>query len=198
MVIHCPYEETDTLHLPQVIKDNAKKYLIGRVGSGFYGKLNYYSSQIVDFEKYKKIKKQKGWISKTSDRRVKYAIQYYLIVQDSMRYYLSVVLDKDGNIISNDQLPNYKSNEQFDKIKSVCDTKLIAEQDTVFPGALLNISLEYLDSSNTFVWRVEKPPVEGIIPRKTIHRFVLINAVNGQIVKRETETWTSVCGGNSF
>lgn len=198
MVIHCPYEETDTLHLPQIIKDNAKTYLIERVGIDFYTKLNYYSSQIVDFKKYKEIKKQKGWIRKRSDRRVKYAIQYYFIVQDSMRYYLLVVLDKDGNIISSDQLPNYKSNGQFDKIISVCDTKLIAEQDTLFSGKLLNISLEYLDSENTFVWRVEKTSVEGTKPRETIHRFILINAVRGEIIKRETETWTSVCEGNSF
>lgn len=198
MVSACPYEETDTLHLPQTIKDNAKKYLLERVGIDFYRKLNYYSSQIVDFKKYKEIKKQKGWISKRSDRRVKYAIQYYFIVQDSMRYYLSVVFDKDGNIISSDQFPNYKSNEQFDKTISVCDTKFIAEQDTIFPGRLLNVSLEYFDNANTFVWRVEKPPVAGTKPRETIHRFILINAVSGQIIKRETETWTSVCEGNSF
>ncbi len=198
MVIHCPYEETDTLHLPQTIKDNAKKYLIERVGNEFYNKLNYYSSQVVDFKKYKEVKKQKGWISKTGDRRVKYAIQYYFIVQDSMRYYISVVFDKEGNIISKDQLPNYKSNVQLDKIISVCDTKLIAEQDTIFPGRLLNISLEYLDSENSFVWRVEKPSVVGAKPRESIHRFILINVVSGQIIKRETESWTSVCGGNSF
>ncbi len=197
MVVNCPYEETDTLHLPQTIKDNAKKYLLERVGIEFYKKLNYYSCQVVDFKKYKEIKKQKGWISKTSDRRVKYAIQYYFIVQDSIRYYLSVVLDKDGNIISSDQLPNYKSG-RFDKIISVCNTKLIAEKDTIFPGRLLNISLDYLDSENTFVWRVEKPSVVGTKLRETIHRFILINAVSGQIIKRETETWTSVCEGNSF
>lgn len=198
MVVQCPYEETDTLHLPRTIKDNAENYLVGRIGIEFYNKLNYYSSQIVDFKKYKEIKKQKRWISKKGDRRVKYAIQYYFVVQDSMRYYLSVVFDKDGNIISSDQLPNHKSNGQFDRIISVCDTKFIAEQDTIFPGRLLNISLEYLDSENTFVWRVEKPSVAGTKPRETIHRFILINAVNGQIVNRETETWTSVCEGNSF
>ena len=198
MITHCPYEETDSSHLPQNIKDNAKKYLIERVGNEFYNTINYYSSQVVNFKKYKEIKKQKGWLSKRSNKRVKYAIQYYFKVQDSMRYYISVVFDKDGIIISNDQLPNYKSNVQFDKIKSVCDTKLIAELDTVFPGRLLNISLEYLDSANTFVWRVEKPSVLGTKPRESIHRFILLNAVSGQIVKRETETWNSVCEGNSF
>ncbi|MHB8401469.1 MAG: hypothetical protein ACYDCN_05595 [Bacteroidia bacterium] len=198
MVVHCPYEETDTLHLPQTIKDNAKKYLIERIGNEFYNKLNYYACQVVDFKKYKEIKKQKGWISKASDRRVKYAIQYYFIIQDSMRYYLSVVFDKDGNIISSDQLPNYKNNGQFDKIIGVCDTKLIAEQDTMFSGRLLNISLEYLANANTFVWRVEKPSIAGTKRREEIHRFILINAVSGQIVKRETESWTSVCEGNSF
>ncbi len=198
MVTHCPYEETDTSHLPQLIMANAKDYLINRIGNKFYKKLNYYSSQVIDFKKYKEIKKQKGWISKTSDRRVKYAVQYYFTVQDNMRYYISVVFDKDGNIISNDQLPNHTSNEQFDKIISVCEMKLIAEQDTIFTGKLLNISLEYLNSVNSFVWRVEKPWIEGTKPREEIHRFLLINAVSGQIIKRENETWTSVCTGSSF
>ncbi len=198
IIANCPYEETDTLHLPQTIKDNARKYLTGRIGSAFYSKLNYYSCQVVDFTKYREIKKQKGWIRKTSDRRVKYAIQYYFTIQDSMRYYLSIVFDKDGNIISKNQLPDFKSNSRFDKIMSICDTKVIAEQDTVFTGKLQNISLEYLDSANTFIWRVEKPSVAGTKPMERIGRFILINAVNGEIIKRETESWVSVCSGSSF
>lgn len=198
LVIHCPYEETDTLHLPQKIRENVKKYLIDRIGNEFYIKLNYYSCQVINLKKYKKKRKQKGWVSTSYDKRVKYAIQYYFIVQDSMRYYISIVFDKDGNIISNDQLPNYKNNLEFNNVISVCETKLIAEQDTVYPGKLLNISLEYLDNENTFVWRIEKPSIAGLKPRESIHRFILINAVNGQIIKRETETWTSGCGGYSF
>ena len=198
MVVHCPYEETDTLHLPQAIRDNARKYLVERAGNEFYIKLNYYSCQVVDFKKYKQIKKQKGWISNTSDRRVKYAVQYYFPVQDNMRYYISLVFDKEGKIISDHQLPDHKSNSGFDKLISVCETKLIAEQDTVFAGRVLGISLEYSNSANAFVWRAEKPSVPGKQPKESIHRFILINAVSGQITDRETETWTSVCGGSSF
>jgi len=193
MIVYCPYAENDSTKIPKTILDTAKKYLTNRIGETFYEKLNYYGCQIIDT----KIKQKRDW-KKLCDKRVKYGIQYYFVVQDSMKYYLSIVFDKSGNIISKDQLPNFKSNDQFDKIISVCDTKLIAEQDTVFPGRLLGISLEYSASANTFVWRVEKPSVLGAKPRENIHRFILINAVNGQIVKRETESWTSVCQGNSF
>lgn len=198
MIVNCPYEETDTLHLPKTIRDKSKKYLIERIGKEFYNKLNYYSSQIIDFNKYLEIKKQKGWISSTSDKRIKYAIQYYFSVQEGMRYYISVVFDKNGNIISKQQLPDHKKNEQFDKIISVCDAKLIAEQDSIFPGILLNISLEYLASANTFVWKVKKPSIPGIKPEETIYRYILINAVSGQIIKRESETWTMLCNYSSF
>jgi hypothetical protein len=198
MVMYCPYEEVDTVNLPVKIKENVKKYLVERIGNDFYNELNFYSSQVIDFKKYKKIKKEKGWISKKSDRRIKYSIQYYFNVQDNMRYYITTVLDEEGNIISKDQLPNYKINGEFDKIISICRAKLIAEQDVIFPGKLLNISLEYIDNENSFVWRIENPSIEGEKSDEIIHRFILINAVNGQTIKRETEVGRSVCNGVSF
>jgi hypothetical protein len=199
MVVYCPYEEIDTVKLPQSIKDNAKKYLTERVGTEFYSKLNYYSSQVIGFKRFKEIKKGKGWISDSMcDRRVKYSIQYYFTVQDSMRYYVSLVFDKKGNVISEDQLPDYRTNRQFGKIMSVCEAKLIAEQDPVFPGELQNISLEYSEDANTFVWRAEKPAVAGTQPRQTVRRFTEINAVNGKLIGWETQTCISGCGGDSF
>lgn len=193
MVIHCPYQETDTTKLPQVVLENARKYLTKRVGQQFYQQLNYYACQIVDLSKFDEIKKQKGWIDEKADKSVKYAIQYFFIVQDSMRYYLTLAFYKSGNIISKDQLPNISSNKQFDKIISVCNAKQFAEQDKKFKGELQNISLEFFDKANVFVWRIEMPSVKGKKKRENIHRFLLLNANNGQLVKRETETWISVC-----
>lgn len=192
VLFDCDYQETDLLHLPQKIKDNAKTYLIERVGKEFYNKLNYYSSQVVDLEEHNEITKEKRWKRKARDKSAKYVIQYYFTIQDSLRYYISVVFNSNGNIISKDQLPNHNRNIKFNKIISVCQIKLIAEQDTVFPGNILNVSLEYSDIVNSFVWRIEKPSVAGPKPGENIHRFILLNAVSGRMVKRETETWTSI------
>lgn len=198
MVIHCPYVETDTTKLPQFVLVNARNYLINRIGQNFYQQLNYYSCQIVDFQRFDEIKKLKGWIDEKSDKRVKYAIQYFFIVQDSMRYYLTLAFDSSGSIISKDQLPNIVLNKQFDKIISVCNSKRLAEQDKKFGGNLQNISLEYSANVNAFVWRIEMPPVKGKKSRENIHRFIVLNANNGKLVKRETESWISVCTGSSF
>jgi len=198
MVMYCPYEETDTTKLPQIVLDNAKQYLTARVGQNFFHVLNYYECQIVNFKKFAKIKKQKGWVSEKSDKRVKYAIQYYFIIQDSLRYYLTIVFDKDGKIISKDQLPSVSKNKQFDKILNVCDAKAIAEQDKVFTGELQNISLEYLGSANTFVWRIEKPAVKEGKKRQRVRRFLLVNANSGKVIKRETEIWTIACELQAF
>src|SRR5690242_15843253 len=59
MVLHCPYEETDTSKLPRIVLDDARIYLTARVGQAFYQQLNYYQCQMVDFTKFDEIKKKK-------------------------------------------------------------------------------------------------------------------------------------------
>ncbi|HYV92891.1 MAG TPA: hypothetical protein VE978_13930 [Chitinophagales bacterium] len=201
MVEHCPYEETDTTKLPSVVRDNARRYLTTRVGQQFYLKLNYYQCQIVDFQRFDEIKQEKGWIDENlSDKRVKYAIQYYFVIQDSLRYYLSLVFDKDGRIISKDQLPSVRKNKRFNEIISVCDANKIAEHGKAFNAEYESTSLEYMDRRNCFVWRieVEEAPVPRGKPNKIIHRILLLNANNGKVMKREKETWISVGHNDHF
>lgn len=195
-VIHFPYLEIDSTKLPQTIHDSARNYLINRLGASFCKKIYFYASQDVDNKA--KIYKFNGFPNPKLDKRTKYAIQYFFIIQDSMRYYFTLVFDKNGRVISKAQIPNYKKNNQFDKIISICDAKIISEQDKLFLGELKNISLEYYDLINSFVWRVEKPFVKGKKPREEIHRFIILNANTGQVIKRETESWMSACEGNLF
>ncbi|MDQ3109369.1 MAG: PepSY domain-containing protein [Bacteroidota bacterium] len=192
MVSNCPYEETDTTKLPQLILDNSKKYLLDRVGASFYSRLQYYSCQVIDFKKYDEIKKTRPWIDKKSaDKRVKYAIQYFFIVQDSMRYYLSLVFDKDGKVISDHFLPDKKTNENFAQLINSCSAIQIAEADSVFKGQAEEISLEYLPEENAFVWVVQKP-VE-YRDRTNIHPGIVINANTGKLVKRQTRKSVTAC-----
>ncbi len=194
MVFNCPYRDTDTTKLPKIINETAKKYLINQIGDTFYPQLKYYSCQVVDFNKFEEIKKEKPWIYKGSDKRVKYAIQYYFVTVDSLKYYLTLVFDKNGKIISKEQLPSYKNNKQFEPKVNVCNAIKIAEQDTIFKGESQKITFEYSESANLFVWRVQKPSVMGQKPNETIIRFVLINANSGQVVNRETISRIKVGG----
>jgi hypothetical protein len=196
-VSDCPYIETDTNHLPKMILDNARKYLVDRVGGAFSKRLNYYSCQIVDFSKFDSIVIKKPWISKDADKRIKYAIQYYFVVQDSMRYYILIVFDKDGHIISNDELPSVKQNAQFDKILDVCEAVKVAEQDKVFSGEVETISLEFDKKENCFVWSIQKPEVRKG-KHKVIERYMYLNANTGKLIRRRTETGTIVCEMESF
>ncbi len=197
MVSRCPYTETDTTKIPTSILEINRKYLSERVGAEFYSKLHYYSCQVIDFSKYREIKKSKPWIDKkNADKRAKYAIQYYFLVQDSMRYYLSVVYDKNGKLISEHFLPEKQTNQSFDKIIDVCTAVKITEADSVFIGEATSISLEYMPSENAFVWIIRKPDVdEG---NNSFHRYIILNAVTGKLVKRKTEKYIIVCRLPSF
>ena len=113
-----------------------------------------------------------------------------------MKYYFTIVFDKNENIISPNQLPNIKKNENFNKILEVCDVKIIAEKDKIFPGEIQGISLEYLNKKNTFVWRIRMPDVKGKKPMEEVRRFLLIDSYTGKIIKRETEIWYEGCLGN--
>ncbi|MFZ4725322.1 MAG: hypothetical protein ACOYMD_07710 [Paludibacter sp.] len=195
-VIHFPYIEIDSTKLPKTIHESARNYLFNRLGVSFYTKVYYYSSQDVNYKS--KIYKFNGFPNPKLDMRTKYAIQYFFTIQDCMRYYFTIVFDKNGRVISKAQIPNFKKNIQFDKIISICDAKIISEQDKLFLGEIKNISLEYYDLINSFIWRVEKPSVKGKKPREEIHRFIILNANTGRVIKRETESWISACEGNLF
>jgi hypothetical protein len=128
---------------------------------------------------------------------VKYGIQYFFLVQDSMRYYLSLVFDKDGQLLSEDFLPDQKTNGNFAQLIDACSAIQIADADSVFKGESECISLEYLPGENTFAWIVEKPSVykeRGAI----IERFIILNATTGKLIRRKTTKGLLVCALQSF
>src|ERR1022692_1645774 len=134
MILYCPYDEADTSKLPKIILDNCKKYLISRVGESFYRRLYYNSCQIINFEDYNRIHLEKPYISGDDcDKKIKYSIMYYFKITDTLRYYLTLVFDKNGKIISKDQLPNVNKNKSFSNMIDICEAVKIAKQDSLFP-----------------------------------------------------------------
>lgn len=192
MIVHTPYTEADTNEIPKEIRVKNKNYLLERVGENFKCKLNYYSCQIIDFKNYKNIKSERGFTRKDlSDKRAKYAFQYYFEVQDSMRYYLSIVYDKEGNVISDHQLPKVQKNGSFDSIITVCQAKQIAEDNKKYQGKLEGISLEYSSKHNSFVWEVKKTRI--VKGKDVTIPFVLVCAQTGRVIGHRIELGRIVC-----
>lgn len=192
MVIHTPYQKVDTIAVPKEIREKNRKYLYERVGETFYDKLQYYGCQIIDLKKYKQIKKERGFTSKKlTDKRVKYAFQYYFVIQDSMRYYLSTVYDKDGNLISEHQLPAISRNDSLDNIIDVCQAKQVAETDENYKGKLEGIALQFSAEYNSFVWEIEKPAIRK--GKEITTPFIIVHAQTGKIIGHRTEKGIVVC-----
>ena len=185
MVIHCPYTEIDSASIPGNILHVATKYLLSRVGNQFYNTLHFYSAQVIYFKKFKEIEKRQPWIRRSADKRVKYAVQYFFYVQDSMRYFLSLVFDKNAHIISNDQLPDIKNDKQAGKIISACKALHIAASDTLFAGESETIFLSYSNSIHAFVWQIKRIDWHSTQSHGLITRVESIHANTGVIIKRE-------------
>jgi len=197
IVLDYNYKELDSTKLPHDIREKAREYLLKRVGIKLYSRLIYYSCQEVNNEEVN----ERRQMRKTSKKRIKYAIQYYFIVQDSMKYYLTIAFTEDGKIISKDQLPNINSNKQLDKIIKICEAKVIAEKDTItiMKGNAENFSLEYDPKINSFVWKVEKSILSARGQRSyRFSRTLYINAHNGIIVRKELTEWQNVCNHSDF
>ena len=197
MVIHSPYEEVDTSAIPKKIMENSSEYLYYRAGPEFYGQLVFYCAQVVDFKKYKQIKKERPFVDeKLADKRVKYCLQYYFNLQ-GLKYYFTLVYDEDGFRLSDNFVPERATNRIFDRTIDICLATYIAETDTVFPGPIKSMRLEYLPSKNTFAWiaRKETVPKGETTP---VTRFLIIDANRGQILNRQEVKGTGPCKLSGF
>jgi hypothetical protein len=193
-VLYAPYEEMDTTRIPSFILDSARIYLLKRVGNSFYNKLTYYKSQYIDTS----LNEAKRCNAKNYDSRMKYAIQYYFMVQDNMRYYLTLIFDEKGTVISKNQLPDSKTNKQFNEILPVCEVNKRVADDHFFKGELKHIRLDYSNEKNTFVWNVQKPSVKGRKSHESVQRYIIVNATTGKVITRQNKTVRIVCSLPEF
>jgi signal recognition particle subunit SEC65 len=184
-----PYKETDTLHLPPQVMDSARAYLYKRLGNSFYKRLNYYQCQVIDWTTYKKQRDRDE-----PDKRVRYAVQYFFSIQDSLKYYFSIVSDKDFRIISKNFIPDINKNKDCVNFLPACDIKPIAEKDTVYPGKTVSVTPGYNDSLNCFTWKVEKPEMPTKKTDTQIRGFLIYNATTGKLIHRE-RYWIRDLGG---
>lgn len=197
-ITFCPYiEYSDTNKIPQAIRDVNQKYLTNRLGEQFIKRVIFRNVVVIEPDRYDQIKKTKGWISEDGcNDKVKYAFEYYFIIQDSMNFYFTTVYDIEGQMLSKPQLPDINKNKTFDSIIDVCQAKQVAEIDKKYEGKLKGVSLEYSESENSFVWEIEKPGIRK--GKKITTPFVIINAQTGKIIGYRTEKGIIVCELPSF
>lgn len=195
-ITFCPYVEySDTNKIPQTIRQINRQYLTERLGETFIKKVIFRNIVVIDSDRFDDIKKTKGWIRKDlCNNKVKYAFEYYFVVQDSMNYYFTTVYDVDGNMLSKPQLPDINKNNKFDSIIDICQAKQIAETDKKYKGQMEGASLAYSDKDNIFIWEIEKPEIrKGKGKRTVITPFVIINSQTGKILRHRIEKGIIVC-----
>lgn len=197
-IVNCPYVEyPDTAKVPVFICDINRKYLSERMGVFFYSKVKFRGCDVIEPEKYSELKNKRGFTDKAScNGKIKYAFEYYFMIQDSMKFYFTTIYDEKGNLLSKSQTPDIRQNPDCMNIVDVCEAKTIAEADTEFKGKMTGISLEYSQKYNSFVWVVEKP--REIKDKKVISRFVIIHAQSRKILDHITRKGTLVCALPSF
>lgn len=195
MVVHCPYIEYRTNKaMPRFINVKNLQYLQNRVGKQFFEtRVKLDACYIIDFNN-KKLVQHKDWLEK-ADKRVKYAFQYSFLIQGRNKYYFTIVYDSVGNMISPDMIPDHHANNAFSKIIPICKAKDIIESKMA--EKLTNISLQYTDSINSFVWRGEFAPKKQADTQIETQTIFIVNANNGLFFKREEKTIYSNCNGNT-
>lgn len=183
-IVHCPYVEySDSSKIPSFVIDQNDKYLTDRMGKDFFEKRVIFRNYIViEPARFDELRKQKGYLNlEMCDSKVKYAFEYYIVIDRDINFYFTTVYDSVGNLLSSHQTPNVAQNKHYDVVIDVCKAKQIADSNQHFKGEVKDISLEYEDAINSFVWVAEKPHV--IKGGNFTGRFIVINAQTGKIVR---------------
>lgn len=140
--------------LPDSIKEKLIQHLTSRLGIQFYSKLKLNGRQIVSLDRLYKVEanaKNYKWIP----------YSYYLCFafQDKAKgiglYTAQIVLDKNGNVVKEIQLPDISTNPEKANIISLRSARLIANK-MGFSSNTHNVSLEYDADAGSLIWCFEK------------------------------------------
>lgn len=140
--------------LPDSIKEKLIKHLVSRLGEPFYSKLKLNGGQIVDLDRLYKVNlnaKNYKWTP----------CSYYLCFsfQDTSKgiglYTAKIVLDKDGNVVKEIELPDIVLHPEKTNLISLKSASGIAK-DNNFPTTIPNISLRYDSDFECLVWCFRK------------------------------------------
>lgn len=149
-----PYEPSKLDDIPKTIQEKVISHIKAKVGAEFYSKLKFSGGQVVNLDRlylvYPKAKDFK-WTP----------YSYYLCFSFSdfekgiAKYTAKIVLDSNGNVIEDIQLPNIKAIPNKSNIISIYKATEIAKFYN-FQAGIENIKLYYDKELDSFVWCFSK------------------------------------------
>lgn len=197
-IVNCPCVEYPTANsIPDLIRDSNERYITDRLGAEFFKeRVVFRGGVVVRPDKFDELKESQPWIDKDlCNDRIAFAFEYYFIVQDSMNFYFTTMFDEKGELASHHQIPDEDQIGMGSWI-SPCDAKAIADQDTRYVGLIENISFEFHEQCNCFVWKAQKPEIRK--GRKITTPFALVDAGSGKLLDYVVEQGTIVCRMDSW
>lgn len=148
-----PREPKSLNELPEEIRRKVEDHLKSRLGSEFYYKLKLSGGQIVDFSELYRVEpdaKNYKW------KIFAYSLNFLLAdpKKGIKAYHARILLDSDGNILQQIDLPQIAKNPEKSNIISLAEAKKIAAKHK-FPLDRSNAEISYESERDSLVWTLE-------------------------------------------
>lgn len=198
-IVCCPTIRVTKNKFPKKIIDSCTSYLVNRIGREFYTKLGKPTYDIVrlDLEDSLSIVNPCESRENCEDTLAKYAIGYNFHLFNEMRYYFTIIFNNEGEVISEEQLPEIKSNKNCFDLINPCAAIKIANSDSVYSQKSNNITLNYSSQHNSLIWIVELNDIRTDSSRTFHVPTIAIQATTGEILYRFLDKRFSACSGNT-
>lgn len=136
--------------LPDTIRTKLHSHLVARLGQEFYSRLRINGGQIVDLSRL--------YIADPKARDFRWTPYSYYICfsfEDTAKgiglYSAKIILDKDGNVVQEIELPNIRKHPHKGIIIPLPDAKKIAQVNGFHPDST-SISLDYDKKEESIAW----------------------------------------------
>ncbi|MGG9962470.1 hypothetical protein [Ferruginibacter sp. SUN106] len=179
-----PKEPASLNDLPVPIQQIVSAHLINKAGTAFYSRLRLSGGQIVNLNRLQKIehyKREYQWTPQT----------YYLCFSFSdttlgiARYTLQMVLDSNGNIIEDIELPDIAADSTKGNLLSMQKAIEVAKANDYYDEHT-TIEFEYDRESDGFTWSFSKSLYNK--DHTYINKDFVIAAHNGKILKQSSSS----------
>jgi hypothetical protein len=170
--------------LPELILSKLNSHLESRLGKKFAARLVLSYGEIVNLDKlYKEEPDRKN------EPTGAYVLTFYFsdLPKELKVYYCRIILDKDGEVVREIDLPAIAQYPYKGELIALCDAIKIAEQSG-FPPERMSFSFSYDEEAESFVWIITdsqavEPDKPEIIQTQGTYREIAINANNGAVIK---------------
>jgi hypothetical protein len=176
--------------IPPPVLSRLITHLKGRLGERFYSKLKFGWGEVINLDELYRI--EPYW---KQERVGSYDLVFYFSDRRKglKAFHSKIVLDGDGSVIDEINLPDIANQPQKANLISVDEAMRIAARNN-FVGSKIWPSFEYNAETDSFAWVIhDSEPVtqKGICPSENIpighgpYRIISIEAHTGRILKKD-------------